>query len=337
MPNILFTCAGRRNYLINYFKKELNGGLVFAADNQNTAPALVDADNAIIMPSIHDDNYINSLKKAISQYKIDALISLNDFELPILAKNKAEIESTGVKVIVSSPEVINISFDKWETHHFIEKIGLKSPKTYISLESAITAINNGDLKFPLVVKPRWGSASVGIDFADNIEELELIHKLQLLKIEKSYDNAMSGDDSLENALLIQEKIDGTEYGMDILNDFEGKYFGSFAREKLFMRSGETDKAKTVKGDDFNKIGRQIGEKLGHIGTLDCDIFRKGKDLYVLELNPRFGGGYPFSHEGGINTAAIYVNWLMGNNNVQEFNNYQSGVIFSKCDRLLKIS
>ena len=47
--NILFTCAGRRNYLINYFKDALDGnGQIIAADMNLTAPAMVDADLAIV-------------------------------------------------------------------------------------------------------------------------------------------------------------------------------------------------------------------------------------------------------------------------------------------------
>ena len=67
MPlNLLFTCAGRRNYLINYFKDALKGrGRIFTADMSDTAPAMVDADVAITVPSIYNSNYIESLKKII--------------------------------------------------------------------------------------------------------------------------------------------------------------------------------------------------------------------------------------------------------------------------------
>jgi carbamoyl-phosphate synthase large subunit len=70
--------------------------------------------------------------------------------------------------------------------------------------------------------------------------------------------------------------------------------------------------------------------------MDCDLFLCDNGLYVLELNPRFGGGYPFSHEGGINTAAIYLEWLKGNKNIDHHNNYKAGISFAKCDRLIQI-
>lgn len=334
--NILFTCAGRRNYLINYFKDALQGnGLVLAADNQLSAPALVDADLAIQVPSIYCDTYIEKLKELINSYNISAIISLNDLELPILTKHKDELESLGTKVIVSSPDVIDIAFDKWKTFNFFKEIGVETPKTYHTLKDATNALNSGDLEFPLIVKPRWGSASIGIDVAENKEELHLAYQLQLIKVQKSIlKNASSVD--IEKSILIQEKINGDEYGIDILNDFNGYHFGSFIRKKMSMRSGETDKALSVVNSDFSAIARKIAEKTRHIGNMDCDFFVSNEKVYYLEMNPRFGGGYPFSHEAGINTPAIYISWLRGENSVEKYNNFRAGLMFSKCDNMMAI-
>lgn len=335
--NILFTCAGRRNYLINYFKEALKGeGRVFATDMQLTAPALVDADVAIQVPAIYSHDYIPSLLKIVKNNKIDCVISLNDLELPILSENKKQIEALGAKVVVADKEAIKIAFDKWETVKFLESNGLKSPKTFIDFEKAKTAIELGKLKFPLVIKPRWGSASIGIDFPEDMEELELAYKLQTIRLKRTILGEASKED-IDHAILIQEKIPGKEYGMDVLNDFEGNYVGTFVRQKLQMRSGETDKAISVIDQRFEKIGKTIGENLKHIGNLDCDVFEHNGELYVLELNPRFGGGYPFSHEAGNNTAAIYIEWLKGNKYISQHSDYKEGIMFSKCDRLLKVN
>lgn len=335
--NILFTCAGRRNYLINYFKEALKGeGKVFATDMQLTAPSLVDADVALQVPAIYDEAYIPSLLEIIKTHHIDAVISLNDLELPILSTAKSTIENLGAKVIVSSEEAIRIAFDKWVTVQFLEKNGLKTPKTFIDFDKAKEAIQNGELNFPLVVKPRWGSASIGIDFPEDLEELELAYQLQTLRLKRTILAEASKED-IDHAILIQEKIPGKEYGMDVLNNFEGKYVGTFVREKLQMRSGETDKAISVIDDRFAQVGQIIGENLQHIGNLDCDVFEHSGELYVLELNPRFGGGYPFSHEAGNNTAAIYVEWLKGNQDISSHSHYEAGIMFSKCDRLLRVN
>ena len=334
--NILFTCAGRRNYLINYFKEALgDDGKIFAADMSLSAPAMEDADVSVLVSNVDNENYIEELKTIIKKHSIKAVISLNDLELPILSKHKNELEACGTKVIVSSENVIDLTFDKLKTFNFLKDIGLKTPLTYTTLEDAKEALKNKEVEFPLVVKPRWGSASIGIDFPETMEELDLAFKLQKIKLKKSILTSVSLKD-FDHAILIQEKINGKEYGMDIVNDFDTDYFGTFVREKYSMRGGETDKAISVIDERFEKLGHQISNQLKHMGSLDCDIFVTKNDIYVLELNPRFGGGYPFSHEAGINTAAIYIEWIKGNKNVSQFNNYESDKLFSKCDRLIEI-
>lgn len=334
--NILFTCAGRRNYLINYFKEALQGnGKIFAGDYQKDAPSLIDADFAIQMPGVDDPNYIKFLKNVCKENSINAIISLNDLELPLLSKHKKELEDNGQIVLISDASVIEIAFDKWKTYEFLTANQLKTPKTYIHLEKALLDINDGILNFPLVLKPRWGSGSINIDIVENKEELDLAYKLQKIKLSRTI-LANASKSHLEEAILIQEKMNGIEYGMDILNDLNTDYVGSFAREKLAMRSGETDKAKSVIISNLTSTGKKIAECLQHIGNLDIDVFVNDSGVYILELNPRFGGGYPFSHEAGINTAAIYIEWIKGNKEIKQFINYKENIAFSKCDRLIRI-
>ena len=205
--NILFTCAGRRNYLILYFKEALKDkGLIVATDQSPLAASLIDADIGLVTPNIYSAHYIASLKDIIKTYKITALISLNDLELPILSKHKEELEETGVKVLVSSAGVINIGSDKWETHKFITRIGLNSPKTYLYLQEVLNALHSQEIKFPLVLKPRWGSGSIGIEFIESIEELKLAHAYLKLKLDKSILNTIQSID--EPNIIFQEKLEG---------------------------------------------------------------------------------------------------------------------------------
>ncbi|WP_340202354.1 GNAT family N-acetyltransferase [Ascidiimonas sp. W6] len=334
--HILFTCAGRRNYLINYFKEALNGkGQIFACDKDATAPALKDADKAFIVPSIYHSSYISSLIKLIKDYQITAIISLNDLELPILSKNRAILEKAGARLLISDEHAIQITFDKWETYQFLVTNGFKTPKTFLEFNLAVKAIKEGSISFPVVVKPRWGSASINVDIAENQEELELIYKLQSLKIKRSILREASKFD-LKKAIIIQEKLIGKEYGLDVLNDFDQNFCATFAKRKLSMRGGETDKAQTIIDQRFEIVGKKLGEALKHIGNMDCDVFLCNEEVFVLELNPRFGGGYPFSHEAGANIPAIYLQWLNDSKDVQHLNLYKEGILFSKCDRLIEI-
>ena len=334
--NILFTCAGRRTYLLKYFKEQLgDNGKIIGADMQLTAPALSAADVRVMVPAVYDERYIEALHQICEMHQVDVLISLNDLELPILAENKITFEKIGVKVLVSSPEVIDICFDKLRTAHFVDSIGLNSPKTYANLDSAMEALTAGTLKFPLVIKPRWGSASIGIEFVDNIEDLKIVYELIRRKTRKGILGEVSQHD--DNFILIQERIIGKEYGLDVINDLEGKNVAVAVKQKLAMRAGETDKATTVDIPALTHIGQVLGSELGHIGNLDCDILEMGGKYYILELNPRFGGGFPFSYEAGVNLPKAIINWVQG----KDFDAKQlqpiCGLTFAKCDYLVDMS
>ena len=334
--NILFTCAGRRTYLLKYFKEQLgNGGKIIGADMQLTAPALSAADERVLVPAVYDERYVDALLEICETHKIDALISLNDLELPILADKKDLFDEVGTMVLVSSPKVVDICFDKLKTSQFIESLGLKSPKTYVNLETALAALETGQLQFPLVIKPRWGSASIGIEFVDNVEDLKIIYELIRRKIRKGILGEVSQHD--ENFILIQQKITGKEYGLDIINDLNGKHVVVSVKQKLAMRAGETDKATTVDNLELRHIGQEIGTHLCHIGNLDCDILEMDGKYYVLELNPRFGGGFPFSYEAGVNLPKAIIKWV----NNEPFDNSELmptyGLTFAKCDYLVDMT
>lgn len=332
--NILFTCAGRRTYLLKYFKEQLNGdGLIIGTDMQLSAPALSVADVVEQVPSVDSDDYIDQTLTICRKYNVNVVISLNDLELPVLAKSRELFEDMGIKLVVSSQNVIDICFDKYKTAEYVLSLGLKTPKTFIDYKEALNAIRNGELIFPLVLKPRWGSGSIGIEFVDNLDEMEMVYNMLLKKIKESILSAASkGNDYI----LVQEKISGLEYGLDIMNDLCGRNVAVSVKQKLSMRAGETDKAVTVDNVDVQNIGKIIGSELKHIGNLDCDILERDGEYYVLELNPRFGGGYPFSHEAGVNMPKAIIEWSKGNDIDSSILQPQYGRMFAKCDYLAEI-
>ncbi len=333
--NILFTCAGRRTYLLKYFKENMKeDDMIVATDMQLSAPALQAADVKIQVPAVYDSQYVDITLKICKEQHIDALLSLNDLELPILAESKNRFESAGVKVIVSDPAVIDIAFDKYKTSQWVESLGLKSPKTYLSLNDAKLALKSGDLHFPLFMKPRWGSGSIGLESIADMEELDIYYHLLLKKIKKTIlANASVGDEYI----IIQEKLTGKEFGLDVINDLDGNNVAVSVKQKLAMRAGETDKAITVDLPEVREIGRKIGSALKHIGNLDVDIMQNSKGEYcVLELNPRFGGGFPFSYEAGVNEPKAIIEWLKGNTVDPSILQPDYGRMFSKNDYLVEI-
>lgn len=333
--NILFTCAGRRTYLLKYFKENLTeSDKIIATDMQLSAPALQVADVKLQVPAVYDPNYIDITLDICKKHKVNALISLNDLELPILANNKHLFEELGVKVIVSSPEVIDICFDKYKTAQWIESIGLKSPKTYIRLDDAKKALETGEISFPLFMKPRWGSGSIGLESISDMEDLDIYYNILMKKIKKT----ILATASIGNEyILIQEKLTGNEYGLDVMNDLDGNNVGVSVKQKLAMRSGETDKAITLDLPDVKKMGERIGKELRHIGNLDVDIMQRANgDYCILELNPRFGGGFPFSYEAGVNLPKAIIEWIKGNDTDYSILIPQYNKMFAKNDYLMEI-
>lgn len=334
MPNILFTCAGRRTYLLKYFKEQLNGdGLIIATDMQLSAPALSAADIKEQVPAVYAPNYVDVTLDICKRNNVNALISLNDLELPILSANRERFEDIGVTLIVSNLAVIDVCFDKYATAEYVESLGLNTPKTFINFELALKALNNGELSFPLVLKPRWGSGSIGIEFVNDFDELAEMYALLMKKVKKTIlATASQGDEYI----LIQEKINGQEYGVDVMNDLKGNHRAVSVKKKLAMRAGETDKAQTVVNDAISSIGATLGTNLKHLGNLDVDIFERDGKYYVLELNPRFGGGFPFSYEAGVNLPLAIIEWLKGNDVDTSLLTPTPNRTFAKCDYLVEV-
>lgn len=307
--NILLTSVGRRGYLVKYFKDALNGkGKVYVSNSDNKSPAFRYADDYIVTPLIYDSTYIDFLLKYCKEKDIKVVISLFDIDLYILAKNKYRFKENGISVVVSDQEFIRICNDKWLTFEFLSKNNIPTPKTFLSIELAKESINKGELSYPLIVKPRWGMGSMEIFSADNDEELNIFYKKIKKNIEKSYLKYESKQD-VDNSVIIQEKIIGQEYGADIINDLNGNYQNTIIRKKIAMRAGETDIAEIVENKKIEKIAQNISICFNHVGNLDIDILCNANGYHVLEMNARFGGGYPFSHLAGVNLPLAIISWI----------------------------
>lgn len=332
--NIFFTCAGRRTYLLNYFKENLSAGdKIVAGDMQATAPALTAADIKVKLPSVYDDNYIDTLIEICKKHNIRLLISLNDLELPILAAHKDRFASIGTIVVVSDSQVIDACFDKWKTTEFAKSIDIDTPKTFISVNDAASAFESGFLNLPIIIKPRWGSGSIGIEIIYDAADLLPTYRLLEKKVKRSILGKASSEDS---PIVIQEFIPGTEYGIDIINDFNGHLASISIKQKLAMRAGETDKAVTVHNDEIYSICANISHNLKHIGNLDCDIIEHNGRYYLIDLNPRFGGGFPFSYVAGVNLPKAFISWANGNSVTPDTLTAQIGICSAKCDTLVHV-
>ena len=307
--NILLTSVGRRAYMVKYFQQALQGDGAVHVCNSEPTNAFYYADFSTISPLIYSDEYIPFLLRYCEEKQIDVLLSLFDIDLLVLSQNKSQFESIGTKVIVSDEEVVAFCNDKWKTFQFLKKNQFYTPRTYISLESVEQAIRNEELSFPIIIKPRFGCGSLSIAMAFEMEDLIFLTKRAEREIGNSYLKYES--QSSEQRLIFQEYLQGQEYGADIINDFNAKNQGVVLRKKIAMRAGETDIAQIVTDKSIEKELCRLGELSGHIGNMDCDIFLVNGHPYILELNARFGGGYPFSHVAGCNLPKAILLWCKG--------------------------
>lgn len=315
--NILITSAGRRTKLVEYFKNEFkDDGNVIVTDCDMSAPALYIADKYYIVPRIDEPDYISSIKKICKKEKINGILSLIDPELSLLSYHKDEFEEVGVKVIVSDYDVVETCFDKMDMFNFLIKNDFKTAKTYERSSNFEKDYELGNMKLPVFVKPRKGSASLGINKIDDFAILSILK-------------------SKDEDLLIQEFLDGKEYGVDVYVDLISKEIVSiFVKEKIKMRAGETDKAVSLIDGKLFKIIEDFVKKLGVVGPIDIDVFNVNGEYYISEVNPRFGGGYLLAYECGENFPKYIKNNLEGIENRKDIGNYKENIYMLKHDTLI---
>ncbi len=308
--NILLTSVGRRAYLVKFFQEVVRpDGKLFVCNSDPYSVAFQYADQAVVSPLIYDEEYIPFLINYCQTNRIDLLISLFDIDLLVLSKNKGKFLEIGTKVIVSDEDIIRICNDKWKTYLFLSQNGFHTPQTFLTLEDALAAINEGTLSFPVIVKPRFGCGSLAVSIAEDEEELRYCFRRNKDRIQKTYLKYESAAE--EDNILVQEMLCGQEYGADIINDLTGQYQLSVVRKKIAMRAGETDIAQIVSEPAIEENLERLGKLTHHIANMDCDLFLLNGQPYILEMNARFGGGYPFSHIAGCNLPKAIVKWAKG--------------------------
>lgn len=307
--NILLTSVGRRAYMVKYFKEAIGGdGEVHVCNSDDKTVAFHYADKAVVSPLIYDDNYIPFLLNYCEKNRISILISLFDIDLLVLAQNKDKFSEIGTKVIVSDERVIQVCNDKWKTYLFLKDNGFRVPKTYLTLQKAMLALDSGELKYPIIVKPRFGCGSIGMSIAEDEMALLYYFRRNSRVVSRSYLKYESASVGIDEQILYQECLKGQEYGADIINDLNGQLQNVIVKKKIAMRAGETDIAELVDVPAISSELTRLGGITKHIANMDCDVFLVDGVPYILEMNARFGGGYPFSHMGGCNLPKAIVQW-----------------------------
>lgn len=314
--NILVLSAGTRNKIVQYFKKEVGeSGRVIATDCSNLAPAVYDADKFYLVPRITAPDYPDIILDICKKEQIDGVFSLIDPELSLLAKEKERFLEIGTTPVISPYELVETCFDKYRMYQMLNKMNIPTAKCYVEKEAFYAAKANGEIAYPVFVKPVKGSASININRAGSDEEIELLFRL--------YDD-----------LMIQEYMNGQEYGADVYIDMKsGKCTSIFVKKKIKMRAGETDKSVSVKEPELFAMLRDFVEKCGFRGMIDIDIFLIDGVYYISEVNPRFGGGYPHAYACGVNMPAQVLVNLAGEENEPQIGAYRENICMMKYNEI----
>jgi carbamoyl-phosphate synthase large subunit len=309
--NILLTSVGRRVELLKAFRESMSRshitGKIITTDLKRNAPASFLADNAELVPRIDDPDYIDRLLDICDRHQIDLLIPLIDTELHLLSLHEQRFRALGVTVLISSAAVNDICHSKNKTGLFFQTIGVKTPKIY-QLDEVKDRI------FPLIIKPNKGSASVGVYQIKNRTELNFFANY------------------VEDP-IIQELIIGEEYTIDVLVNFQGKVVSIVPRSRLETRAGETSKGTTAKNPALIAAAKYVVESLpGAIGcvTVQCFLQPDGEIIFI-EINPRFGGGYPLAYRAGADFPLWLFQLCAGKNPQVAIDEWEDGLSMLRYD------
>lgn len=314
--NILILSAGTRDKVVQYFKKELGDrGRIIATDCSNLAPAVYDADAFYLVPRITAPGYLDVILDICKKEQITGVFSLIDPELSMLAKERDRFLAVGTTPIISDYDLVETCFDKFRMYELLQKMQIPTGKCYVEKEAFYQAVERGEISYPVFVKPVKGSASIHINKVNSAKEIEVLFDL--------YDD-----------LMIQEFMDGQEYGADVYIDMiSGKCTDIFIKKKIKMRAGETDKSVSVRDEKLFELIRKFAEDCGFRGMIDIDIFEIGDTYYISEVNPRFGGGYPHAYACGVNMPKAVITNLAGQENEVRIGNYAENICMMKYNEI----
>ena len=308
--NILLSGIGRRTYLAKYFQTSLQGiGEVHVSNSEHTL-ATLSAKHKIITPLSHESGYIDILIAYCKKHDIKAIISCFDLDTLSLSQYIKNFNREGITVVASDYFTVRLCIDKWKSYSFLKSNDFLTPKTCLGADQALKIIASNKMRFPLIIKPRWGMGSIGVFEAENLEEFYVLVNKTKACIQTSYLKYIDIGNKKGN-VIIQEKIMGEEYGLDVLNDLKNNFVACVPKVKLSIRAGETHAAKVIYDSDLHDLGIKLAKSLRHRGNLDVDLIKKDDAYYVIDMNNRFGGQYPFSHLAGVDFPKAIIHMLSG--------------------------
>jgi carbamoyl-phosphate synthase large subunit len=308
--NILLSSAGHRVKRVEMFRATLAelglSGKVVAADLTPLSAAMQSADAGEITPRCTSPEFVASLLDVCRRHRVKLVVPGIDPELPALAAAREAFAAAGVTVLISAPETVAIAADKWRTHHWLVENGFPT----VRQTTVADALAHPEAwPFPLFVKPALGSGSVGVATVKNAENLRLL--------------TSDGD------FVVQTLADGVEFTVDVLVNRAGKCVTAIPRRRIEVRSGEVFKGVTHRRAELIELASRIAEALpGAYGPLNIQMFfdETSGAIQVIEINPRFAGGFPLAWEAGGKFPRWIIEEILGLPSTAVADAWQDGLV-----------
>lgn len=315
--NYLMLSVGRRGELLKDFRRSIeDGSKIIATDLSSYAPAIYFADKQYLVPRIDDPKYIDTILDICKKEQINAVTTFIDPEIEILAKNRDRFSELGVEVLAPYEETAELCFDKYKMFKHLQSLGIPTVMTWGTLGEFNEARKEGKINFPVFVKPRTGSGSVG---AHRVYSYEILAE------------SMKADPSL----IIQELMDCEDLDADVYIDtITHEAVSAFSKKKVETRIGGASKTISFKDDKLFDFISQIVKILKFNGPVDMDFFYRDGQYYLSEVNPRFGGAYLHAYGAGVDFIKLIENNLKGIANKPSFGDYEDGVVMMMYDSVV---
>ena len=260
-PAILLTGVGKRYDIVACFAALTK---TIAADPNPLAPAQYAAQVRVKAPLIEDPEYVPALARVCEEHGVGAVIPLTDLDIEVLAKARERGE---LPALTPGSEVARATYDKYETHLLLGRLGLPSPPTALPEQEPES--------YPVMVKPRRGSGARSIHMAHSCAEKDFF--VQYVK----------------EPTMVQRAMGGPELSIDCLGDLEGRCLNAIPRTMEESRGGESIKGRVVHDAELIELGARAMEALAVRGPATIQVFRDPEiGLGITDVNTRFGGAFP---------------------------------------------
>ena len=315
--NILFCSVGRRCELLKDFRHSMGENIkIVVTDNSEVAPAMAFADRSYQVPLITHPNYIDMILDICKKEEIQAVTTLIDPEIMLLAKHREKFEELGVLVLAPYEETAKLCFNKYDMYQFCKEKGIQTVKTYGTYEEFCNGYERKEIDFPVFVKPRTGSGSVGARRIENKEALK---------------QAMESDKSL----IIQELMTGKDLDADVYVDtMTHEPVAIFSKKKLSTTIGGANKTISFKDEELFAFVKKVLAAMKFNGPLDMDFFYQDGQYYLSEINPRFGGAYLHAYGAGVDFVKMIQKNINGEVNQDMIGEYEEDVVMMMYDSVV---